>query len=90
MKRVVARVLSTKSLRGLACRFHGMSGEGRPTGQVPRERGRKGERCAVAVVKPRGEEVMEPGKKKAKKMTAALRWSCNKLGAGFMRHVGNN
>lgn len=45
---MVARVLSTKSLRGLACRFQ------------------------------------------AKKMTAALRWPCNKLGAGFTRHVGNN
>lgn len=48
VKGVVARVLSTKSLRGLACRFQ------------------------------------------AKKMTAALRWPCNKLGAGFTRHVGNN
>lgn len=39
------------SLRGLACRFRGMGGGGRLTGQVRRERERKGERCAVAVVK---------------------------------------
>lgn len=90
MKGVVARVPSTKSMKELDCRFCGISGGGRPTGQVPRERGRKGERCAVAVVKAKKRRGDGTREKKAKKMTAALRWSCNKLGAGFMRHVGNS